>query len=138
MRVEPPTITTPCTSSALILASRSTRRTEASDLSISGLASSFKRSRAMLTDSMPPDKAHDRCALPSVESFSFTRRAATSTARLSCGVMACMRASASAASANAWSMSSPPRAESPPVATTSNTPWLRRSSEMSKVPPPKS
>ena len=29
-------------------------------------------------------------------------------------------------------------AESPPVATTSNTPRVRRSSEMSKVPPPRS
>ena len=38
----------------------------------------------------------------------------------------------------AASMSSPPRAESPPVAITSKTPLVMRRSEMSKVPPPRS
>ena len=70
MRVEPPTMTTPLTPSGLILASRSTRLTAASVLSIKGLTNSANLSRVKVTDNMPPDSAQDRCALPSVESFS--------------------------------------------------------------------
>ena len=53
-------------------------------------------------------------------------------------VGACRFALLSADSASAWSKSSPPRAALPPVASTWNTPFCSRSSEMSNVPPPRS
>ena len=138
MRVEPPTITTPCTSSLPTLASRSTLRTAASVRATSGSVSAKNSSRVMRTSSSPLASGQASVAWSAPESFSLAARAAASTARLSCAVTASRPARCSACAASMASKSSPPSAESPPVATTSNTPAERRSSEMSKVPPPRS
>ena len=85
----------------------------------------------------PAMTARQVVSVPSV-SASLAARAASSAAPLSCAAKAARPSDSSAQSAIAWSMSSPPSAASPPVATTSNTPRVRRSRLMSKVPPPRS
>mmetsp|Transcript_21951 Transcript_21951/g.86055 ORF Transcript_21951/g.86055 Transcript_21951/m.86055 type:complete len:292 (+) Transcript_21951:2714-3589(+) len=136
MRVEPPTITVPCTSADLTLASRSTRLTAVSVLAISGWARASNWARVTVTRSSPASSDATSSVDSTADRASLAARAATSTARLSCAESRVRPASAQ--SARARSKSSPPRAASPPVATTSNTPRVRRSSEMSKVPPPRS
>ena len=141
MRVEPPTSTTPSTSSSPDLG-------VAQHLAHRGHRALDQRpgDRLELGARRPPARrARRRARQASVDlrrasdSASLAARAATSTARLSRRRLGGRRRpAASAQSASAASKSSPPSAESPPVATTSNTPLVRRSSEMSKVPPPRS
>ncbi|CFP64538.1 Uncharacterised protein [Bordetella pertussis] len=71
-------------------------------------------------------------------SASRAARAATSNARRSATGNAATSSPAQAWATMALSKSSPPSAVSPPVAITSNTPWVRRRMEISNVPPPRS
>ena len=69
---------------------------------------------------------------------SFASRAFTSSRRMSRAPSGGSLACSTTQQNTRWSKSSPPSAESPLVATTSNTPRESLRIEMSKVPPPRS
>ena len=139
MRVAPPTMTTPLTSSAARLASRSARRALDSVRATSGRARASKCSRVSASDSVrPPDSVAASSACCASVRASRAWRAATSKARWSSGRRSESLRSFTAHATMAASKSSPPSAVSPPVAMTSNTPLDRRRMEMSNVPPPRS
>ena len=77
-------------------------------------------------------------AWPCWESCSLASRARICSSRASCSESGASLACSMIQQNTRWSKSSPPRAESPPVAMTSKTPFDRRRMEMSKVPPPRS
>jgi hypothetical protein len=77
-------------------------------------------------------------AWPCWESCSLASRARICSSRASCSESGASLACSMIQQNTRWSKSSPPSAESPPVAMTSNTPFDRRRMEMSKVPPPRS
>ena len=141
-RVDPPTSTTPCTSSTLTPASASTpwqmrmvRATKGS-----ARASKVPRSRRWRLGLPSTSMTHSPTAR--ADRHSLAMRAVAKACLASDDVMEAsprvLALSARKCSAMAWSKSSPPSAASPPVARTWNTPFSMRNSEMSKVPPPRS
>ena len=139
IRVAPPTITTPLISSAFKPASRNALRTATKVLLTRFWV--ISKNWAWLTPTLtttPSLKikwtrlkaAWLKCSLADLQ--------ANNSARWSCndkgGNLACSITQQN----KRWSKSSPPKAVSPPVDKTSNTPLLIRKIEMSKVPPPRS
>ncbi|MOA17120.1 hypothetical protein D3C78_1373650 [compost metagenome] len=134
-RVEPPTITTAATSSSSTPLSRTARRQA---LRLRATIGSIRASKA--------PRVSSACQLPwatvtesaSVRA-SLAAQAVCSNWRWAPGSRSEDRPACSTIQlAIAWSKSSPPRALSPPVASTSKTPPVRRRIEISKVPPPRS
>ncbi|MNN26635.1 hypothetical protein D3C81_1401460 [compost metagenome] len=134
-RVEPPTMTTALTSSSSIPLSRTARRQA---LRLRATMGSIMASK--------PARLSSPCQVPWLTLTTSASVRASLAAQAVCNSARWVAGSRSDDSpacsmiqpAMAWSKSSPPRAVSPPVASTSNTPAVRRRMEMSKVPPPRS
>ena len=142
MRVAPPTRITPESCFASRPASRSARRAGCSQRSRTGLTTSSSSARVSSPRQISPDvRSIATSVVLSLVSASFASRAASSTRRVrvrspaaSSGKPICRNRCA----ASVRSKSSPPRAESPPVDFTSNTPPSNFRIDMSNVPPPRS
>ncbi|MCY1431128.1 hypothetical protein D9M71_470900 [compost metagenome] len=134
-RVEPPTMTTAVTSSCSTAESRNARRQVFRLRATIGSISASKASR--VSSPVQPAWVTSTCAAS--VSASLAAQATCSSWRWAPGSRSSERPACwMIQPAMAWSKSSPPRAVSPPVASTSNTPRVRRRMEMSKVPPPRS
>ena len=139
MRVAPPTSTTPSTSAAFSPASASALREAASVLATRCCVMPAKVSAPMVRFThCPVDSRACSVAVGLLLSVSLAARAFTVSSRWSDGGSSDRLACSSAQQYRRWSKSSPPSAESPPVASTSKTPLVNFRIEMSKVPPPRS
>ncbi len=139
MRVAPPTSTTPLTSSAATPASRSALRTGDRVFCTSGAVISTKAGADSVRCTISPLFSTASITVESAaDSASLAARARTISKRMSSEDSGCRLACSTIQHIRRWSKSSPPSAESPPVASTSNTPLVSLRMEMSKVPPPRS
>lgn len=138
-QVAPPTITTPLTSSGERPASRRVFLIGRRVFSTSGRVISTKTCWSMTRSTSSPLSRLRRIGTDSSKlRRSLTSRAFISRRRESRSEGSEMPALSRIQQNRRWSKSSPPRAASPLVATTSKMPRESRSTEMSKVPPPRS
>ena len=139
-RVEPPTMTTSITSSITSSASFTARRQARNVFFTKGAISCSKSLRVTLpVHVLLSARANETSTLSVFDNCSLAKHACCVSCR-SIEVVSGRTKPACAirCSTNMPSKSSPPSAESPPVANTSNTPLFKRNIEISNVPPPKS
>src|SRR5450830_1263865 len=139
MRVAPPTITTPSMSSTDTLASRMALRIAVMVLPTRCFVISANCSAVTFRWKISPESRMASIVVASlVDSSSFACRAFTIKVAVSSSDRGASLACSVIQQNRRWSKSSPPRAESPPVDSTSNTHFDNFRIEMSKVPPPRS